>query len=200
MVLGGRKGRGKGVDWQGVVDMVVGRYGDRIESWTSGKARTLEALKGEVMEMLRPFVDADHRDEGEEVERCARQFWPATVEREADDLGTAAKAVKEVCHAVCQGLYTAGKAETYRQAIQTLQALRQWLGWTTWKRCRGCSVDEICFLPIWPMGSEQDFEHPQCLDEVPMDEKHNGYWGRPGPPPGKDRRKQPGSSKGRRRG
>ncbi|KAG8628037.1 hypothetical protein KVT40_003910 [Elsinoe batatas] len=197
---GAGEGMGKGVDWQAVVDMVVGRYGGRIESWTSGKARTFEGLKGEIMGMLRPFVDADHRDGGKEVKRCARQFWPATVEREAKDLGTAAKAVKEVSHVVCQELYNAGTAKTYRQAIEILQALRQWLSWTTWKRCRGCSVDEICFLPIWPVGSEQDFEQPQCLDEVPMDEKHNGYWGRPGPPPGKDRPKPPGSPEERRRG
>lgn len=171
------------VDWQGVADMIVSRYADRIEYIISGNVETLEDLKTELNSALRPFVDVEHRDQEKEVERCAAQFWPAGVKTK--DLNTAAGAVRESYLTLCAELAMASRAETFEQGMGIVKSLREWLGWTTWKRCRGCGVHEVCLLPIWPIGSEKDFEQPQCVSGMEFGEEHMGYWERMGTgPPG----------------
>ena len=51
------------------------------------------------------------------------------------------------------------------------------LRWTGWKRCRGCAVDEICFVAMWPFGTPADHYHPSCVDESHFEQVFAGrYW------------------------
>lgn len=51
------------------------------------------------------------------------------------------------------------------------------LRWSGWKRCQGCSIGEICFLPMWPFGQTVDYHCPRCVDELHFELPFkDNYW------------------------
>jgi len=169
-----RSGTAEDIDWQAVTDMIVARYADRIASLVSKSTITLDALRGGLDRALRPFIDYGDRNVHEEVARCATQFLsPEAIASNS----TAAVAVKTTYTHICQSLSDALTAETFDEATLLIRNLKDWLAWSTWKRCVGCQVDEVCRVPIWPVGSKSDFEHPSCsnMTSTPI----NDYWGPP---------------------
>lgn len=159
-------------NWQGVADMIVGRYADRIEYLASGQLSTISELKAELAFALRPFINHASRDASLEAERCAIQFLPVGA-----NLNTiAARAVKDVSYALCSTLVAAAEEAEYEAALSKIRDLKNYLAWTTWKRCQGCTMHEICFLPIWPVGSAEDFVQPKCRSDVSMGPGNGGYW------------------------
>ncbi|KAH0160117.1 hypothetical protein KCU82_g8863, partial [Aureobasidium melanogenum] len=179
------------VDWQAIADMVVARYADRIEYLASGSLKSLAALQSEIERALRPFIDYNARNSSSEIERCASQFMP-------DSTNVAAQAIRQVTNTLCSSLVTASEQTDYTIALEQIKQLKEYLAWTTWKQCRGCAADEICFLPIWPVGTAEDFEQPKCRSDVSLGPGQGGgdrYWndfggpGRKGPGPQKRRKK-----------
>lgn len=171
------------VDWQAIVDLIVARYADRIEYLASGSLRTSSSLQAEIDRAIRPFIDYGSRNSTREAERCAAQFIPV----HADTTTVAAQAVGEVAHKLCSSLIAASAQEDYDEALGTIRELKEYLAWTTWKQCRGCAVDEICLLPIWPIGTAEDFVQPKCKSEISHGGpgRGKGYWNDfGGPPPG----------------
>jgi hypothetical protein len=162
------------IDWQAVTDMIVARYANRIASLASRSETTLEALHTGLDYALRPFIDYRNRNATEEVARCSNQFLSPEA---AVSNSTAAVAVKTTYKHMCQSLSDALMAETFDQAALLIRNLKNWLAWSTWKKCTGCQVDEVCMVPIWPRGSKRDFEHPRCsnMADIPI----NDYWGPP---------------------
>ncbi|KAH0207748.1 hypothetical protein KCU99_g301, partial [Aureobasidium melanogenum] len=179
------------VDWQAIADMVVARYADRIEYLASGSLKSLAALQSEIERALRPFIDYNARNSSSEIERCASQFMPNST-------NVAAQAIRQVTNTLCSSLVTASEQTDYTIALEQIKQLKEYLAWTTWKQCRGCAADEICFLPIWPVGTAEDFEQPRCRSDVSLGPGQGGgdrYWndfggpGRKGPGPQKRRKK-----------
>lgn len=161
-------------DWQAVTDMIIGRYADRINYLASGQLSTIEELKAELERALRPFINYASRDTSLEAERCAVQFLPA----KADLTTIAARAVKDVSYTLCSTLAAVAEETGYDAALSRVEGLKNHLAWTTWKRCQGCAMHEICFLPIWPVGSEEDFVQPKCRSDASMGHGNGGYWRR----------------------
>ncbi|KAG9691414.1 hypothetical protein KCU95_g9588, partial [Aureobasidium melanogenum] len=179
------------VNWQAIADMVVVRYADRIEYLASGSLKSLAALQSEIERALRPFVDYNARNSSSEIERCASQFMPNST-------NVAAQAIRQVTNTLCSILVTSSEQTDYTIALEQIKQLKEYLAWTTWKQCRGCAADEICFLPIWPVGTAEDFEQPKCRSDVSLGPGQGGgdrYWndfggpGRKGPGPQKRRKK-----------
>lgn len=51
------------------------------------------------------------------------------------------------------------------------------LQWTDWRKCRGCTVDEICFVAMWPYGRPVDHHRPGCVNETVFENPlENNYW------------------------
>lgn len=177
-------------DWQAIADMVVVRYGRELRYMASGEVKTLKELHQEIESLLDPFIDYSDggRDPVQETERCATQFIPAG----APDRSVAGDAVRSVAHSICSTLVAVWVNQTdYEAAIGQLRQLMDYLGWAMWKKCRGCGDHEICVVPIWPMGTVEDYEHPQCRDASRPGGEGSRYWGDPfgGPKPS-----DPGSS------
>lgn len=175
----------KAIDWQSITDLIIGRFSDRISYMTSGRLTTLSALQKEMDRAMRPFIDYSARNASIEASRCAEQFWPAG----ADASSVAARAVKDTYETLCSTLAVTGlEATDYESALNTLHDLKTYLGWSDFKKCRGCKEHEICLLPIWPLGSEEDFVQPKCASSEGFGGGgHGGYWndfGGPGGPPG----------------
>jgi hypothetical protein len=162
----------KAVNWQAIVDMIVARYAERIEYLASGSLTTLSTLQAEIDRALRPFIDYNARNSTLEIERCASQFIPDHVSTTSTNV--AAQAIRQVTHALCTSLVIVSAQTDYTTALNQIKQLRDYLAWTTWKQCRGCAADEICFLPIWPVGSAEDFEQPKCRSDISL--TPGRYW------------------------
>jgi hypothetical protein len=165
------------VNWQAIADMVIARYADRVEYLASGSLTTLSTLQAEIGRALRPFIDHSARDSASEIKRCASQFIPDHVFPTPTNV--AAQAIRQVTHTLCSSFLVASKQTEYTTALNQIKQLKDYLAWTTWKQCRGCAVDEICFLPIWPVGTAEDFEQPKCRSDVSLAPGHGDgdrYW------------------------
>lgn len=163
-------------NWQATVDMIVTRYSDELSYLASGKAASIETLRGQIELLLSPFIDYNQRNESAEAERCSTQFLPMQAQG-AKTL--AARAVYTVAHSVCSTLLETLSEGELPTAVDKIQALIDQLDWTTWKKCRGCADNEICVLPIWPMGTVADYDNPQCKEASnPYDRDGESYWGR----------------------
>lgn len=162
-------------NWQAITDMIVKRYSDELAYLASGEFTDIKSLRQHIETLLSPFLDYSSRDASSEAERCATQFLPLETHHSHV---LAARAVHSVAHRVCSTLLAAGAEEDLKFAVQKVQALIDYLDWTSWKECRGCENHEICVVPIWPMGSVADYEKPTCREaSSPYDQDGESYWG-----------------------
>ncbi|PYH49000.1 uncharacterized protein BP01DRAFT_118036 [Aspergillus saccharolyticus JOP 1030-1] len=167
-------------DWQAIADMVVERYAREIRYLASGDVATVEELHAEIETMLRPFIDYSDRDVDAERDRCAHQFIPGEIAVDS----VAATAIHAVARSICSTMLSAWQEPEYQAAVGHFRELMNYLAWTTWKQCSGCGDHEVCVIPIWPTGTLEDYEHPQCRDYSNPASPGQGYWGNPrGPRP-----------------
>lgn len=161
-------------DWQAVTDMVIERYAHELRYLASGELSTTEQLHAELETILSPFIDYGDRNSTLEVDRCSAQLLSARSPAH----GVAAHAIRSVVRAICSTLLEAWGQTDYSLAVNQINDLMEYLSWTTWKRCSGCGDHEICVIPIWPMGTVEDYEHPQCRDANQPYGEGSRYWGR----------------------
>jgi hypothetical protein len=177
-------------DWQAVADMVVQRYSKPLHHLHTdqGIRGDKDALALYLEEQVRPFIDFSARNATLETQRCLSQFVPALPSPPQPAVSLAHVTLYAVTHRLCDTLLTAlsiassptshsSFTSVYAShAIELIDELVDFLRWTTWKDCGGCTDEEVCFIPIWPMGSHEDHAHPRCkrAEEV---EDGGGYWG-----------------------
>jgi hypothetical protein len=160
-------------DWQAVTDMLIERYAHELRYLASGELSTTEQLHAELEIVLSPFIDYSNRNTTLETDRCTAQFLPAR----SPTKGVAAQTVRSVARTICSTLLEARGQTDYELAVKHINDLMEYLSWTTWKECRGCGDHEICVVPIWPMGTVEDYEHPQCRDANKPYREGTSYWG-----------------------
>ena len=159
------------VDWQAVTDMVVSRYADRIEYLASGGGPDTTTFQSEVSRALKPFIDYSLRNSSDEVVRCSHQFIPPGSDRSL----LPRRAILNVTSKLCSTLVTTLSPDVDSSTgIEQIKRLKEWLGWTHWKKCRGCGNREVCFLPVFPWGTSEDLESPTCRSNVNW--TPDGYW------------------------
>lgn len=165
MILPEKRAATMSVDWQAVADMIVVRYANKIDHLASWSMQSSADLMAEAERSLRPFVDYNRRNRSAETERCQDYNipWPNRQSQ-----STAARAIREVNWVICSTLWSVAYSEvdSFAQKKLMIQALRKYLAWTEWKKCKGCESNEICFVPFWPIGSAEDFDKPRCVDNV----------------------------------
>ncbi|KAI9734665.1 MAG: hypothetical protein M1834_002266 [Cirrosporium novae-zelandiae] len=162
-------------DWRAVADMIVERYSTQLKYLISGALSSSVLLNDELDRILSPFIDYGTRNTSLEISRCTTQFIPGHA---ADSL--ASHVVTHVAEAICSTLSYALLEDDYETAFLGIEDLVEYLDWTTWKECRTCDVDEICFVPIWPHGTIEDHRSPSCTNATGLISKR-GYWGDPSP-------------------
>ncbi|KAJ9373159.1 hypothetical protein DTO282F9_6888 [Paecilomyces variotii] len=180
----------KSFDWQGVVDMIVQRYSNELKYLVSEDLSTSRLLHRELDRILRGFIDFDYRNTTAEIERCATQFIPKKAPRNT----LAGEVVYHVSHKICSTLFYALEEHDRKAAVESINDLVSYLSWTTWKECNCCAPNEVCFIPIWPVGTYEDREHPRCRGEMPPPPREEErYWELP-PRPHKRRPHRESSS------
>lgn len=159
-------------DWQVTADMIVTRYSTRLRHLITAPSPANETLI-EVERLLEPFIDYQLRNASLEAIRCRDQFLPHPPFTQPS---LVARAVTEVSRRICSTLVDILFDEDDGTLVQKLHDLVDYLDWSTWKECKGCGDDEICFIPIWPLGTFPDRESPSCTSAVDLFKKR-GYWG-----------------------
>ncbi|CAG5148984.1 uncharacterized protein ALTATR162_LOCUS2279 [Alternaria atra] len=186
-------------DWQAVADMIVQRYSKPLHH-----LHTDEEIRGDkdalalyLAIQLRPFISSV-RNATLETQRCLSQFIPTLPSPPQPAASLAHLALYAVTHRICDTLLTAlsiassptshlSFTSVYAShAVELIDGLVEFLHWTTWKDCGACADEEVCFIPIWPMGSHEDHAHPQCKRREDV-EDGGGYWGSRERPHGKRR-------------
>jgi hypothetical protein len=182
-------------NWQAIADMIVTRYSDRLRYLTIPSIFGNEqSLNLELDAILFPFINYDNRSFSDETNRCASHF--ITPKPNGMLTSIAADAVSYVNHYICYQLLSTQYGEASGNLAQkqsVITELMEKLGWTTWKECGTCAYDEICSIPIWPFGSEEDWIQPRCRNATQLGEQH-GYWGEDRfrfKPPGNDTKQPP---------
>jgi hypothetical protein len=186
-----------GNDWQGVTDMIITRYSDRLQLM-AGNNTARDTILSDIAVLLNLYIDYGDPDVPTAIEQCSAHYLNAAVpESTADRM--IQEALLTVMTKICSTLFyvrhliLVGEDETDRSALEesklALKSLITYLDWTTWKECGKCGYDEICFVAIWPWGSMEDHEHPSCMKDEVLS-RRQGYWDmwgvRPRPPPGNE--------------
>lgn len=189
---GGRNMAEKGVvNWQGVVDKIVTRFSQRL--WWMGTTKlSLNESIPAIGTLLNPFIDyLDHGRNAEQLatERCIQHYFdPRNLHPDSwtpEDRAIAA-AVGAVSKTICTSLFsaravlrsnttTAGIEPASDKARGIIQKLISDLRWSTWKECGNCGPDEVCSIPMFPVGSEEDYVHPRCKNATEL-LSSQGYW------------------------
>lgn len=173
---------GIGNDWQGIVDMIITRYSDRLQLMaeidTSG-----DTILTHIAVLLNLYIDYRYFDLSTARRKCSTHYLTVVPQTTADYM--IYEAVLTVMARICNTLFhirerlLSEDGMTHSSALDEskslLKVLIEYLGWTTWRECGKCSHDEVCFVAIWPWGSPEDHEHPSCIKEELLSIRH-GYW------------------------
>jgi hypothetical protein len=171
------------VNWQGVVDMIVTRYSERLQviSYPTSDNNT---VLSEINSLLTVFINYKDPDVEAAVEKCSTHYLAAVVPRTSQDHLIDA-AISTVSRNICGSLFQARgillegeyiNDEAVAEAKVVVEELMVYLDWSTWHECGKCSVDEICFIAMWPFGGIEDHEHPGCIKSGDNTRGRGGYW------------------------
>ncbi|PMD62311.1 uncharacterized protein K444DRAFT_610387 [Hyaloscypha bicolor E] len=169
-----------GNDWQGITDMIITRYSDRLQLM-AGNNTSREIILSELAVLLNLYIDYGSFDIPMAIEKCTVHYLIAAVlETSADHMIHGA--LSTVANKICSTLFYVGQLlleeETESGLTKSKSAIKSvidYLDWTTWKECGKCGYDEICFVAIWPWGSMEDHKHPNCMKDE-MLSRRQGYW------------------------
>ncbi|RYP42882.1 hypothetical protein DL770_011924 [Monosporascus sp. CRB-9-2] len=201
------------VGWQGVVDAIVSRYGERLALMRSPSAGP-EQLVSEIYKVTNTHYEfpetpgdinirEDSARDAQARERCINNYLkPINLYAESftEEDTLIHTAIVAVMTRICKTLFEArtlirdaqlhishhtqiteeykdGLGEAVARSQRLIVGLVDDLQWTDWKKCRGCTVDEICFVAMWPYGHPVDHYHPRCLKEADFERPtEDNYW------------------------
>lgn len=171
------------IDWQGVVDLIVTRYSDRLQFMASQKA-TQKGIQSEINLLLSNFIDYNSTiDVPTAKQICATHYLQFIYPKTTQD-HLIYEAILSVSREICNTLFEVRDivlqpedsgsfgAENPKSLVKKLLS---YLDWTTWLECGKCEYEEVCFLAVWPWGSPEDHYHPRCLKNDDISGRH-GYW------------------------
>ncbi|KAI9742359.1 MAG: hypothetical protein M1818_003892 [Claussenomyces sp. TS43310] len=189
-ILRTRQGSQVSINWQGVVDLIISRYADRLQFMATGPPH--EIFVAELNHLLDTFIDYKSPSRDASIHRCSSHWLEPAAKTKAmftDQDVLISAAVETVSRTLCQTLFDIrqtlmdgrGDAVVHPDlAVATIAApairrLIDWLDWTVWKTCGVCAYDQICFVAIWPFGAPDDHVHPKCISATQIMERR-GYW------------------------
>jgi hypothetical protein len=174
---------GVGNDWQGVVDMIVTRYSDRLQLMAE-KDTSGETILLHIAVLLNLYIDYGNFDVSTAIGKCSTHYLTIAVLQTTADY-MIYEALLAVMTKMCSTLFyirdllveegEIAERSALNESKSALNILIKYLGWTTWRECGKCAYDEVCFVAIWPWGSTEDHEDPRCMKEDLLSTRH-GYW------------------------
>lgn len=157
-------------NWQEVTDLIVSRYANILPY--IARTKDERELKSELRAVLEPFTDYSQRKPMVDIERCAIQDMGADLQP-----SVVSRTTFTVAKRICSTLAEAEQMEDDVLKRKAITKLILWLGWTVWNYCDTCSYGEICWIPIWPLGSIADRNRPRCHSTIRMvPNSEERYW------------------------
>ncbi|OJJ04465.1 hypothetical protein ASPVEDRAFT_54615 [Aspergillus versicolor CBS 583.65] len=144
------------VNWQATADLVVDKYAPILRGLLRKNKHHHQKINAssEITRLMAPF---DGLDIDGSVSFCTSQFLSGPD----GNSSLAHRAIYTVSHRICSTLLELREADNEA---------------TTWKECRGCKDTEFCAVPIWPQGSQEDYDRPKCQRFTKAYEGVD-YWG-----------------------
>jgi hypothetical protein len=195
-----------GINWQGISDMIVGRYADRLKYLSEGNIDTVERMLEHVYILIGLYLnDGDNEDDKEStgVDRCTNFYIDSRLTPNmtpTDELLLIAfeRVTREICKtlfairdlllssSVSSALVVYSPTKRLESAKELVRALMKYLNWTRFKRCPACAIDEICLVPMWPVGTLEQYERPECVNgsTISFGLGNDSYWSHYQQPPG----------------
>lgn len=158
-------------DWQRVASNVVAHFATELVRLVDTPWETKGKLNDKIDHFLRPHVDVRYNDRTADVDRCAKMYLPS-----AHRTSIASTAIEAVSSTVCQELFCVRDEPVLEIAIQRIRSLIQILGWSAFKYCRDCKLNEVCFIPQWFLGGVGDRDSPRCRNFSDYSQRTD-YWG-----------------------
>lgn len=171
------------IDWQGITDMIVTRYSDRLQFLASGNL-TNRTMLSEINFLLNVFVDYTEPNIPDSIQKCTNIYLTAVPSTVSDHL--IYEALSTVSRKICSTLFevrtilfeenspSTTKSAT-EQGNEAIQGLIEYLDWPAWLECGKCAYDEVCLVAIWPWGAPEDHENPRCQKVDDLRSRY-GYW------------------------
>lgn len=174
-----------GIDWQGITDMVVSRYANRLALTVA--ADSIYALNMSFNHLLDTYIHytEENTDYDEAQKKCSEHYLagivPSTL-RDNDKLIYAG--ISETLRIICGTLFKAHKIirsdsgsnpVILNDTLSLVRGLMDQLSWSKWKECSACQVDEVCFIAMWPFGNTEDHYQPSCQNASTVFGRY-GYW------------------------
>ncbi|CAG8982576.1 hypothetical protein HYALB_00007292 [Hymenoscyphus albidus] len=165
------------INWQGVVDMIVSRYTDRLV-FIKAEGASHEQILSVLESLLGIFIDYENPNIVAAENLCAVHYLTSVIPSTSQDT-LIYEALLTVTKQICNTLFEVRKslleaeedqASTVEEAKSKIGILVDYLNWSTWLDCGKCAYDEVCYVAASPWGRPQDYYHPGCL-------KHNETWG-----------------------
>lgn len=170
------------IDWQGVVDMIISRYSDRL-MFMKTKDVTQNQILSELHSTLDIFLEYPDPDIAAGENFCAAHYLQSVTLSTSQDHLTH-EALLTVTSQICKTLFEVrqllleaekDKISAIEEAKTRIGQLTDYLGWSTWLECGKCDYDEVCYLAIWPWGRVKDHYNPGCVRYNETDGLR-GYW------------------------
>ncbi|RDW85192.1 hypothetical protein BP6252_02782 [Coleophoma cylindrospora] len=173
------------IDWQGVVDMIVSRFADRLTLLEADLSYSILTL--EIDNLLNMYIDFSETlpNITESTESCSLHYLQPVEPSTAQDHLLYA-AIKTATHKICTTLFQAREhllgctsaCEDSSVVPGMIRELKEWLNWTTWKECQSCPQDTFCYIATYPWGFSKDHYNPSCLNqtELGIRGRVRGYW------------------------
>lgn len=183
------KGPG-GIEWQGVADMIVKRYGARLLYMAANPP--LESFIAQIHNLLHTFVDyAIPEEEQDPIKTCSMHYL-LPVQPTSEQYRLLHVAFETVTRRICATLFevraSLSKKEDSKDIeelqdtsheAELIRKLNKWLDWADWKACGQCALDEVCFIAIFPFGTQDDHYHPHCINAMDLNDRNRiekNYW------------------------
>lgn len=178
----------KAANWQGVVDMIISRYQDRVTFLISKPSRS--EFLATMNHLLCQYIDYSNdatlaNTTTSSLHRCSSHYLQSVLVSTPQDK-IIYHAISRVSERICSTLFTVrdillaneDEVDAPQEAVQLLQDLVDWLDWSSFKRCPPCGYDEVCFVAAWPFGEPRDHFRPSCLNNTQMRKRHGwgSYW------------------------
>lgn len=158
------------VNWQGVVDLIVTRYSQRLQVITLPASENTTMLS-EMNFLLAVFINYKDPDVEVATDKCSNHYLNGVASKTSQDHLIHA-AISVVTQKICGSLFQARgillegedtSDEAVAESKLVVEDLMEYLDWSTWRKCAKCAVDEVCFVAMWPWGGVVDHEHPGCM-------------------------------------
>lgn len=172
------------INWRDWTDPIVSRYSNKIASLKvySETEQSRNAFDALVFSAMSNYVDASTQNVTAQREKalefCIYELLPPflTSPREQKLFQALEAVTKSICITFLH-FYYADHSIPLSEHRKVLDQLSANLRWSTWKQCRGCRPEELCMIPMFPFGSQSDYDAPNCIvaDDIHRKE-HLGFW------------------------